>query len=91
MACCSQLGGGIGPLSIERGEGKTKNGRDKKRGGYNSHYHSNAEAASGYEPQQDSAANPVWSKYRNQWEGADAEYDANYVPGASSWERNNNQ
>ena len=65
--------------------------RKEKRGGYNGHYNSYAKSASGYEPQQDSAANSVWGKYRNQWEGADAEYDANYVPGASSWERNYNQ
>ena len=79
------------PEHRAREKRERKNGRDKKRGGYNGHYHSYAKSASGYEPQQDYTVDPVWNNFTKRWERVDAENDANYVPGASSWERNNNQ
>ena len=60
---------------------------EKKSGGYTGHYHSYAKSSSGYEPQQDYTVDSVWNKLTKRWERADAENDANYVPGASSWER----
>ena len=91
MAGGSQLGGGSGPLSIERGKRNKESmvvEKKTRRGGYARQNDSYAEAASGYQPQQDYTADPVWNNSRKRWERADAENDANYVPGASTGERN---